>query len=77
MRGEKAYAMERAAFFTYLNRHGFNGLWRVNRDGNFNVPSSQAATTGGTTIASSAMQRETTDPAFTGIAKLEHLLTIQ
>lgn len=30
--------MESAARFMYLNRHGFNGLCRYNRRGQFNVP---------------------------------------
>ncbi len=32
------FETERAGIFLYLNRHGFNGLWRVNRKGDFNVP---------------------------------------
>ncbi len=30
--------IDKAALFLYLNRHGYNGLWRMNRKGDFNVP---------------------------------------
>lgn len=30
--------VERAAYLLYLNKHGYNGLWRVNSSGKYNVP---------------------------------------
>jgi DNA adenine methylase len=35
---DSADIYERAVYFLYLNRHGYNGLCRYNNSGKFNVP---------------------------------------
>ncbi|MDV0442555.1 DNA adenine methylase [Methanorbis furvi] len=37
IRGTDA-CLERAVLFLYLNHHGYNGLWRVNSKGEYNIP---------------------------------------
>lgn len=36
--GRPGNEIARAALLVYLNKHGYNGLWRVNSSGKFNVP---------------------------------------
>jgi DNA adenine methylase len=36
--GTKKRPVDRAALLVYLNKHSYNGLWRVNLKGHYNVP---------------------------------------
>jgi DNA adenine methylase len=36
--GTRKRPLDRAALLMYLNKHSYNGLWRVNRKGHYNVP---------------------------------------
>jgi DNA adenine methylase len=36
--GTQKRPVDRAALLVYLNKHSYNGLWRVNRKGYYNVP---------------------------------------
>jgi len=36
--GTRRRPVERAALLVYLNKHSYNGLWRVNQKGQYNVP---------------------------------------
>ncbi|WAI01354.1 DNA adenine methylase [Methanogenium organophilum] len=38
IKAKDEFDIERASIFIYLNRHCFNGLWRVNKKNNYNVP---------------------------------------
>jgi DNA adenine methylase len=36
--GDAKFSLERSILFLYLNKHSYNGLWRVNSSSKFNVP---------------------------------------
>lgn len=38
LHANSANSVARASLFLYLNHHGYNGLWRVNAEGEYNVP---------------------------------------
>jgi DNA adenine methylase len=57
-RFESLTAVEQAARFIYLNKTGFNGLYRVNRRGEFNVPFGRHANPG---VFEAAMLRHISD----------------
>ncbi len=42
--GNDNYNVRRAVLFLYFNKHAYNGLWRVNSNNKFNVPSGKYKT---------------------------------
>lgn len=73
IRGTDA-CLERAALFLYLNHHGYNGLWRVNQKGEYNIPFGRYAKSPGfggaemlTALADALAPATLTDGDFAGL----------